>query len=75
MLKLLAAAAAAVPEKVWLALDSVVDADDAVELSPSLLAVAVVVGSAVTPVTVCTFPSGPVYTPVMALPLPPTSSW
>jgi hypothetical protein len=35
----------------------------------------VVVGSAVTPVTVWTVPSGAVYTPVMALPLPPTSSW
>ena len=75
MLKLLAAAAAAVPEVAWLVLDSVVDADDAVELLLSLPAVAVVVGSAVTPVTVCTIPSGPVYTPVMALPLPPTSSW
>lgn len=50
-------------------------AADAVEEASSPVAVAVVVGSADTPVTVCTFPSGAVYTPEMALPLPPTSSW
>ena len=65
-----AAAAAAVPVVVSLAFDSVA----VVSLSLLLVAVAVGVDSAVTPVTVCTVPSGPVYTPEMALPLPPTSS-
>jgi hypothetical protein len=61
------------PAAVWLVLALVVDA---VANPLSLVAdeAVVVVGSAVTPVTVWTVPSGAVYTPVMALPLPPTSS-
>jgi hypothetical protein len=61
------------PAAVWLVLAIVVDA---VANPLSLVAdeAVVVVSSAVTPVTVWTVPSGAVYTPVMALPLPPTSS-
>jgi hypothetical protein len=61
------------PAAVWLVLAIVVDA---VANPLSLVAdeAVVVVSSAVTPVTVWTVPSGAVYTLVMALPLPPTSS-
>jgi hypothetical protein len=57
---------------VWLAL-AVVVINVVVWLA--LAAVAVVLGSAETPVTVCTFPPGAVYTPETTLPFPPTSSW
>lgn len=63
--------ARAVSVPVWLALALVTDADAD---SSSSRAVAVLVGSAETPVIVWTFPLEAVYNPEMAFPFPPTSS-